>query len=585
MERSANLSETDSLNASSEVDAVDEIGVPRVKDSGCFSTPCIGVQETSNSIVINTVTGSDLTQELHALEKDVSSFIGSPEQHEIEGVFDQVDCRYSSNAVKTISGVEPISSSGVDLDTRTIYRVDRLLDKLETADDSGTSSFCELHDFTKDVSVPSAGFERYDNFCDEVGLTTDLCTYSEQDNRDYSDIEPIHSSNQVLSAIDVSQDLRNLETAADSVRLSAVQLYGGYEISDNSETFSNTLELCQSEIVERIVDIPSTDRPTESNAAISLAQSSPTRHNAVDFHEENVDEDRLSTSETTITEDLIEGRRIVDLSFFWSQLHKKLDGHKCPFSNVVIKKHTDRGLRTKVYLACQKCDYTDDLWTDSKDGPLMGINKSAVCGTITSGIGCSTLQEVLSSMAIPSISHVTYIKNRDELFNLVTQVSEEEMIRAASLESEIAIKEGNVVDGIPCITVVSDGAWAKRSFAGGKHDSLSGVGIIVGHKTGLVLHISVRNKYCAFEAKAEQLGREPTKHVCFKNWSHDQSSTSMEKDIIVEGFLTSVNKRGLIYKTLISDGDSSVYNSIVSADPYGKYGVVVRKIECLNHLF
>ena len=131
------------------------------------------------------------------------------------------------------------------------------------------------------------------------------------------------------------------------------------------------------------------------------------------------------------------------------------------------------------------------------------------------------------------------------------------------------------------------GGWAKRSFASGKHDFLSGVGIIAGYRTGLILHVGVRNKYCAVDAKAEQLGREPTEQIGFKNWSRDQSSSSMEKEkkIIVEGFLTSGQNRGLIYKTLISDGDSSVYNALVTTEPYGKYGVLVRKIECEDYLF
>ena len=59
----------------------------------------------------------------------------------------------------------------------------------------------------------------------------------------------------------------------------------------------------------------------------------------------------------------------------------------------------------------------------------------------------------------------------------------------------------------------------------------------------------------------------------------------MEKDIIVEGFLTSVQNCRLIYKTLIYDGDSSVYNALITTEPYREYGVVVRKIECENHLF
>ena len=40
----------------------------------------------------------------------------------------------------------------------------------------------------------------------------------------------------------------------------------------------------------------------------------------------------------------------------------------------------------------------------------------------------------------------------------------------------------------------------------------------------------------------------------------------------------------MIYKTVIGDGDSSVYKAILDSNPYRQYGVRVEKIECTNHL-
>ncbi|KYN13627.1 hypothetical protein ALC57_14179 [Trachymyrmex cornetzi] len=73
----------------------------------------------------------------------------------------------------------------------------------------------------------------------------------------------------------------------------------------------------------------------------------------------------------------------------------------------------------------------------------------------------------------------------------------------------------------------------KRSYKTGRYDSLSGVGTICGARTGKVLHISVRNKYCSICIKAEKLNKEPAIHKCYKNWGRDCSSTSMEADTIV----------------------------------------------------
>ena len=76
---------------------------------------------------------------------------------------------------------------------------------------------------------------------------------------------------------------------------------------------------------------------------------------------------------------------------------------------------------------------------------------------------------------------------------------------------------------------------------------------------------------------------EPQKHTCFKNWNTSRASTALESDAIVEGFNTSVEKRGLVYSPLIGDGDSSVYKKIIDVDPY-KRQIRVKKIECTNHL-
>lgn len=56
----------------------------------------------------------------------------------------------------------------------------------------------------------------------------------------------------------------------------------------------------------------------------------------------------------------------------------------------------------------------------------------------------------------------------------------------------------------------------------------------------------------------------------------------MEQAILVEGFKKSIKERNLIYKTLIADGDSSTYKSILESRPYAD--VSIQKIECTNHL-
>lgn len=71
----------------------------------------------------------------------------------------------------------------------------------------------------------------------------------------------------------------------------------------------------------------------------------------------------------------------------------------------------------------------------------------------------------------------------------------------------------------------------------------------------------------------------------FKNY--EGSASSMEKEIIVEGFKSSIpigSLYGVIFGRMIADGDSSTYAAILKAKPYETEGVTVEKIECRNHI-
>ncbi|CAD6216054.1 GSCOCG00011258001-RA-CDS, partial [Cotesia congregata] len=195
----------------------------------------------------------------------------------------------------------------------------------------------------------------------------------------------------------------------------------------------------------------------------------------------------------------------------------------------------------------------------------MNLNEAATLGTLISGTGFTSLEEQLTDMNIPCMSHVTYRQCRDKIGKTIYNVSREEMKKAGQLELDLALKAGDIIKGRngqpdrPFITVIVDGAWSKRSYKGGRYDALSGTAVIIGKRTGLVL----RNKACT--------GCERnSKHNCVENWGRDQTSTSMETDIITEGFRNSIEMHELIYKYVVGDGDSSVYKSIIDNDPYAE---------------
>ena len=150
------------------------------------------------------------------------------------------------------------------------------------------------------------------------------------------------------------------------------------------------------------------------------------------------------------------------------------------------------------------------------------------------------------------------------------------MLEAGKEEKRLAEERGDYHQGVPaiCITVIIDGGWSKRSH---KHscNAKSGVGIIIGQQTSKVLYIGVRNKYCS--ACAQGVSRD--KHQCFKNWN--ASSSEMESDIILEGFLKAERTHGVRYTRFVGDGDSSIFPTLRQNVPL--WGPDIKKVECANH--
>lgn len=272
------------------------------------------------------------------------------------------------------------------------------------------------------------------------------------------------------------------------------------------------------------------------------------------------------------------GRRIVDISYFINQLfsfpHHGL--FSCTPSLVYIKGEFKNGLISTFTLSCKMCNIDYAVKSEDPKKKIFNTNAAAVNGSISIGIGYSQTCELLSSLDIPSFSREKYGKLHDELVETYNETAWTSMLEAGQEETRIAI-ENNEVDGEghPLITVVADGAWSKRSYKT-NYDAKSGVATIIGYKTKKVLFLGVKNKYCSV---CKILGEE-TEHFCYKNF--DGPSTAMESNIIVEGFKCSLQMHGIIYKTLVADGDSSVHKKILEARPYGD--TVVEKIECRNHL-
>ncbi|GFQ84533.1 yqaJ domain-containing protein [Trichonephila clavata] len=122
------------------------------------------------------------------------------------------------------------------------------------------------------------------------------------------------------------------------------------------------------------------------------------------------------------------------------------------------------------------------------------------------------------------------------------------MYSAAIEEKQLAVQAGEIgLDGFPMLTVV-DGCWVKRSYRN-NYSSLSRTAAIVGFQTKKVIYMGVRNRYCMVCSRAAAANEQADRHCCSKNWHG--SSSSMEANIIQEGFMKSVAMYGIKYTKII----------------------------------
>ena len=287
-------------------------------------------------------------------------------------------------------------------------------------------------------------------------------------------------------------------------------------------------------------------------------------------------DDSANITAHRVVEPTIEGRRIVDFGFVWKEIHRTFDGHAqltgCHFQDWKLINTRRRGFLTQLFFHCQVCRHKDIIWSEPIDVANLDANSGATIGTMTTGIGFAQLEELCAAINIPCMSEKTYIKHREGVVDKLLTTAQMEMKAAGNAEKELAINRGDIHDVIPYISVVADDSWMKRSY-GTNYDSLSGVGAIIGYRTGKVLFVGIRNKFCTVGDIAQRGETEPKLQKCCKNFDRNASSTSMESDAIVEGFKCSLEMHGLIYKMVVADGDSNVFKSIIDNDPYRDLGV------------
>lgn len=276
----------------------------------------------------------------------------------------------------------------------------------------------------------------------------------------------------------------------------------------------------------------------------------------------------------------LDGRRLVSLSSLVSTVQNATShSNKCNKGPIRFHHSTKQGLATKVYFKCG-CGKIFFVSTDN-DHESLKANDALAWGCQISATGFLSAIKLLSSLDLPTPCFNTFKKRQDLLYDDLCKTSKFEMAKWANREAEIAVEKGDfvTVDGIkyPAITVVVDGGWAKRSY-GHSFSSNCGVAVIIGANTRKVIYADTRISSCYICQRTRDKNEVVPKHRCYKNWS--KSPTSMESDILLEGFKSSISMYNLVYYKFIGDGDSSVFSKV--AKVYN--GIEVQKVECMNHV-
>lgn len=202
-----------------------------------------------------------------------------------------------------------------------------------------------------------------------------------------------------------------------------------------------------------------------------------------EFHTTTSD---LQTSVSTSAN--IEGRRIFDVNHLFSEM-SRLSRHgelfDCSFANMVLLKEERKGMASIYHFECSMCGLKEQISSECPKSTRewMNINDCWVSSMLLTGQGFSQLRDITSNLEMPCMAKETFLRRQKCLSGVIKEVAWERMKAAGEEEVALALEAGDVdEDEIPYITVVTDGAWSKRSY-GTNFNALSGVVSFYDHKS------------------------------------------------------------------------------------------------------
>ena len=259
-------------------------------------------------------------------------------------------------------------------------------------------------------------------------------------------------------------------------------------------------------------------------------------------------------------------------------------------------KGKDMGFCSKAFTYCSLCqskiseEYLSERVdrTESTQKPFE-VNVRSVFAFRGIGCGYNAIKDWASMMNLPNNpSKDAYATAKDKLFIGSGKAFEEVATKSVEVIKDKYKKIGTLPDcnGIVDIAVSYDGSWQRRG--GGGHSSHNGVGAVIDVLTGLPIDYEVLCNFCHQCLKAPSADdpnyaewQENHSLKCSKNY--DGTANSMEQECAKRLWNRSVAKYQLRYTTMLSDGDSNAFGSVVEAKPYGN-SITIVKEECINHV-
>lgn len=265
--------------------------------------------------------------------------------------------------------------------------------------------------------------------------------------------------------------------------------------------------------------------------------------------------------------------RIVDVDYLlrWALTFGAKHAASCRDPNFLFVNEFNASMISTITFECTTCGR---LFQGKTEDPRQEhhIRRSMVIGTLLSGGSHATTGELLAASDIPWISFKTFLKDEEELDEILdAQVAASTV---SAIEEEISMVQTHPGQ-TPKTTVFVDGCYGTRSY-NNKYRSTSGGAVIIGENSKKILYGATKSSYCIRCLINLRRGTDK-EHKCYKNFVGPAGR--MESSMIVEG-VNKIYQSGLKATIIVGDGDCNSFDAAKDGTPFGDE---LEKQNCRNH--